>query len=209
MATRSALELALLLARKPQLARDMRAAPLPPDVTELLLVLSGDADVLAAASAKLKSPPLRVRQAAEFFVEQVLLSRHANSYRILGTEIDAPSPLLRRHMTLLLKWLHPDTLKASEQGQVLEWDVLARRVTKAWDDLKSDERRSVYDRTLGSARHDRSSISTAEDAIKAWPTHERPGRATRVRAALQLTRSQQQQGSSILARIMMALKRRP
>jgi hypothetical protein len=42
-------------------------------------------------------------------------------------------------MTLLLKWLHPDLDRRSERS------IYARRVTTAWNDLKTPVRRSAYD----------------------------------------------------------------
>jgi hypothetical protein len=42
-------------------------------------------------------------------------------------------------MALLLRWLHPDLSRCSERA------VFAARVTAAWDDFKTAERRSAYD----------------------------------------------------------------
>jgi DnaJ-class molecular chaperone len=82
-----------------------------------------------------------VREAAAFFIEQVLLHPGADSYRVLGARPDAPNGELRRNMALLLKWLHPDS---DRQGQR---SVFATRVTRAWNDLKTPERRAAYDRS--------------------------------------------------------------
>ena len=45
-------------------------------------------------------------------------------------------------MALLLRWLHPDIDQKGERS------VFAARVTKAWSDLKTPERRAAYDRQL-------------------------------------------------------------
>ena len=46
---------------------------------------------------------------------------------------------LRQHMALLMKWLHPDSAQEEPQS------IFVNRVTLAWDDLKTPERRAAYD----------------------------------------------------------------
>jgi hypothetical protein len=46
-------------------------------------------------------------------------------------------------MALLLRWLHPDVAGGTERS------VFAGRITAAWDDLKTPERRADYDRAMG------------------------------------------------------------
>jgi hypothetical protein len=43
-------------------------------------------------------------------------------------------------MALLLRWLHPDSDRHEQRV------VFAARVTRAWNDLKTNERRVAYDR---------------------------------------------------------------
>ena len=81
-----------------------------------------------------------VREAAAFFVEQILLYPGADSYRVLGARPDATYGELRRNMALLLRWLHPDRDRQGERA------IFAARVTRAWSDLKTPERRAAYDR---------------------------------------------------------------
>jgi curved DNA-binding protein CbpA len=52
-------------------------------------------------------------------------------------------------MVLLVKWLHPDK---DPQGQR---SVFASRVTSAWDDLKTPDRRAGYDkgRRIAAQKH--------------------------------------------------------
>jgi hypothetical protein len=85
-----------------------------------------------------------VTEAASFFIEQAMLHPDADSYRVLGASSNATSSDLRRNMSLLLRWLHPDR-STSERS------VFAHRVTRAWNDLKTDERRMAYDRKQASA----------------------------------------------------------
>jgi hypothetical protein len=44
-------------------------------------------------------------------------------------------------MALLLRWLHPDLDPCGERS------VFVRRVTRAWNDLKTQDRRDAYDRS--------------------------------------------------------------
>jgi DnaJ-class molecular chaperone len=83
-----------------------------------------------------------VQQAAAFFVEQILLAPGSNSYRVLGATPQASSSDLRRNMAYLVRWLHPDTKLNSDRT------TFVNRVTFAWDDLKTAERRAAYDSTL-------------------------------------------------------------
>jgi hypothetical protein len=135
----AALKLALELLVVPWRVRLVREEPLPEGVPLILRVASGDAEAeQAAAKAAARSPEV-VRQAATFFIEQILLCPGADSYRILGAGPTATSGELRTNMALLMKWLHPD---AAQEGQQA---VYAQRLAAAWNDLKSPERRAAYD----------------------------------------------------------------
>jgi hypothetical protein len=135
----AALRLALELIVVPWRVRLVREQPLPEGVPLILRIASGDAEAEAAAAKAAGRPPEVVRQAATFFIEQILLAPGADSYRILGTAPTASTGELRTNMALLMKWLHPD---AAQQG---EQSVYAQRLTAAWNDLKSPERRAAYD----------------------------------------------------------------
>src|SRR5262249_93276 len=73
------------------------------------------------------------------------LHPYADSYRVLGATSEASYSELRRNMTLLLQWLHPDVDRGDGRS------VFAARVTRAWNDLKTPERRAPYDRAQSSA----------------------------------------------------------
>src|SRR6478736_2011909 len=103
-----ALRAAMNLLHLPSQAALIRAGPLPEGLLILLRIAAGDAEVTTQASASIGRSREMVREAATFFLEQVLLHADADSYRVLGSTRGAPHPELRRNMTLLLQWLHPD-----------------------------------------------------------------------------------------------------
>lgn len=130
---------AIELLQVPSRVHIVRAEPLPADVDLLLRIAAGDAEAEATAVASTGRSNELIRQAAIFFIEQVLLCPSADSYRVLGADSQANSSELRRNMALLLRWLHPD--KGPQEHRF----VFANRVTRAWDDLKTPERRALYD----------------------------------------------------------------
>ena len=135
----AALRVALDLLHVPSRVRLLRANPLPQGVPFLLLIVAGDQEATAYAAKIVDRTEDMVQKAAAFFIEQILLCPEADSYRVLGASPDATTSDLRRNMALLIKWLHPDLDRPGEQS------VFARRVTMAWDDLKTSERRAAYD----------------------------------------------------------------
>lgn len=125
---------------------------LPMGIPFLLRVAAGDAEAIEAAEQKTGRPARRLREAAGFFIEQVLLHPESDSYRVLGGLADTPTSELRRNMALLLSWLHPDVAMHNRvDGAQLDRSVFANRVTEAWEHLKTAERRAQYDRTLAEA----------------------------------------------------------
>jgi hypothetical protein len=110
-------------------------------VLTLLEIAAGDADATSRASELTGRAPDVVRNAAAFFVEQILLAPDSDSYRVLGGNAQTSSGDLRRNMALLLKCLHPDMERNSSNDR----SVFAGRVTLAWEDLKTAERRAAYD----------------------------------------------------------------
>jgi hypothetical protein len=72
-------------------------------------------------------------------------------------------------MALLLRWLHPDH---DPQGAR---SVFAGRVTRAWNDLKTQERRATYDQSRRIAGLDKSLRGKKPDAHpKKQPAARRP-----------------------------------
>jgi hypothetical protein len=141
----TALMTALTMMRRPSLSRTVRSAPLPRGITFLLEVAAADADALADAGAITGQSEERLIDAASFFVEQVLLYRSANSYRVLGATREESTAELRHHMALLMKWLHPDTVAARAGERGIDRTVFAPRVIAAWEVLKTTKSRAAYD----------------------------------------------------------------
>jgi hypothetical protein len=142
----AALRIALDLVRVPWRVRLLKAERLPRGVPLLLRIAAGDGEAEAEAAGITDRPADAVREAATFFIEQILLCPEADSYRVLGASADADSGELRRNMALLTRWLHPDVDRHGERG------VFVGRVTKAWNDLKTPERRAAYDERKRSQR---------------------------------------------------------
>ena len=138
----AALKLAIDLFHSPARARALRSAALPKGVLEVIRVAADDGKSVESAARALGRSKEIVREAAEFYIEQVLLFPDADAYRVLGVNPDANYNELRRNMALLLRWLHPDG------GPRNAREVFASRVTGAWSHLKTQDRRDAYDRSL-------------------------------------------------------------
>jgi hypothetical protein len=136
-----ALKAAVDLLHFPSQAARLRGAPLPAGVPLLLRIASGDAEAIKEASEGEDRSPETIREAAAFFLEQILLKGESNSYRVLGATPAASQDELRRNMSLLLQWLHPDLDQHDARS------VFASKVTRAWDAIKTPDRRAAYDRT--------------------------------------------------------------
>lgn len=139
MSDRMALKIAIDLMHVPSQVRLFRSEPLPDGVLTLLRIAAGDAEAETASAALIDRSRDVVRQAAGFFIEQILFAPNADSYRVLGASPRASAGELRRNVALLLRWLHPDL---DPQG---ERSIFVGRVTAAWNDLKTPERRAAYD----------------------------------------------------------------
>jgi len=131
MPANRALLLALDLLSRPGLARAMRERPLPEDVGLLIRIVGDDETALAEARRQTGQPAERLGRAAALYIQQVLFTPGIDPYRVLGGTARTPPAELRRHMRLLMKWLHPDTARNAWES------VYAERVLSAWQDLKS------------------------------------------------------------------------
>jgi hypothetical protein len=150
MSQRVALKAAIDLMHVPSQVRLFRAEPLPDGVLILLLIAGGDEDAERVAAAITDRSSEIVRQAAAFFIEQIFFAPDADSYRILGAGPQATASELRRNVALLMRWLHPDLDHRSDRS------IFVSRVTAAWNDLKTPERRAAYDDKLRVANRARS-----------------------------------------------------
>lgn len=139
MARPVALRIALDLAAAPMLTSLAARQPLPPGMITVLKIAGGCEATLGEAVAVTGEPPEKIRRTVTLFLQNVLFTPDADSYRILGAERSATQAELRDHMRWLMKWLHPDRERSA-------WEAsLALKVSAAWDDLKSPERRQRYD----------------------------------------------------------------
>ncbi len=102
-------------------------------------IAAGDETALSEAKKATNRSEQSLREAAAFYIEQILLHPDADHYRVLGAQPDASIAELRRNMALLIRWLHPDHKNGSDRT------VFVGRVTRAWNELKSETRRAAYD----------------------------------------------------------------
>ena len=144
MSAEMALKIAIDLMHVPSQVRLLRSEPLPDDVQVLLRIAAGDNEAVSAAVSLTGRSHEVVWQAATFFIEQILFAPDSDSYRVLGASPAADASELRRNVALLLRWLHPDL---DPQG---DRSIFIGRVTAAWNNLKTPERRAAYDATLRS-----------------------------------------------------------
>lgn len=150
MAEAHALAQALDLLRTPSLAGRYRAAPLPPGVALVIRIAGGEPEADAEALSRCRGRSIEtIREAARFYIAQVLFDPRADAYRTLGADPYATREELRSNMALLLKWLHPDRDAGGESA------IFIGRIINAWDKLKSEDRRADYDVKLLEARNAR------------------------------------------------------
>ena len=188
MGSRPALKLAFDLLDFPSQVRVMRKAPLPQDVSVLLRIAAGEQDAAQQAVRETGRPLRSVRDAAGFYIEQILLFPEADSYRVLGGSPSASNADLRRNMALLMRWLHPDLDPHGARS------VFTARVTRAWSDLKTAERRTGYDRRL--------QRELSEALLRQKATRSRGRRSSVLR---QQARAFQFEEASLLRRLVFAL----
>jgi hypothetical protein len=152
--------MAVDLMHSPSSVKLVRAAPLPSDLSMLLRIAAGDEDVTREAAEATSRSRDTVREAAAFYIEQILLYPGADNYRVLGVSPNASAAELRRNMALLIRWLHPDQQKRSERS------VFAGRVTRAWNELKTEDKRATYDRSRRDALAPKSPLKKQSSAQK-------------------------------------------
>lgn len=138
----TALKVALQILHMPANVRMVREKPLPPGILQLLQITARDPDALRQAVLEMERDGETITRAAQFFIEQVLWHPDADSFRVLGGLPETSTAELKRNMALLMTWLHPDVENRDERA------VFVVRVTSAWNDLKTEERRTTYEATL-------------------------------------------------------------
>jgi len=171
-----ALRIAIDLMHIPSRVRIARSEPLPAGVYMLLCIAAGEEAAESAAIASTGRSRDVIQKAAGFFIEQVLLCPNADSYRVLGATSEATSTELRRNMAQLMRWLHPDMDPEGRRS------MFASRVSLAWNDLKTAERRATYDRVKLSAPAKTSRVKSTRLLGGKWRPAS-PSHAHRQRAA--------------------------
>jgi hypothetical protein len=140
-----ALSSALALRRSPRTALPETSGFLPPGVLLLIRIVAGDETAIAEARLASAEPIEVLREASGFYLQQILFAADANSYRVLGVNPGEEDARIREHYRWLARWLHPDRNPD-------EWEVVyADRVSNAWQNLRTPERRVRYDEALGDA----------------------------------------------------------
>lgn len=134
-----ALHHALQLLRTPTGARPGANERLPEGMLLLIRIVAGDELALAEARQRSEESGELVREAAAFYIQQVMFASGSHSYRLLGVDADAPDERIKEHYRWLVRWLHPDR-------NADEWEVVyADRVNRAWQDLRTPSRRQRFD----------------------------------------------------------------
>lgn len=126
-----ALIAALHLLMAPSQVRLMREAPLPKDVQLLLRIAAKDEDAIRRAATISNRPRVQIEEAAQFFIEQVLWYPGADCYRVLGGTPKTSRAELKKNLSLLMVWLHPDKDRNDYRSAFIV------RVTAAWNELKT------------------------------------------------------------------------
>ncbi len=135
----SALKVAISLYLLPAQLPKIKKSPLPKGIESLILIAIGDEKEIQKGVLETQRSKETVKQAAQSFIENILLSSNADSYRILGANSTTRNDELRRNMALMIRYLHPDISQNTNPD-------LISRVTNAWSDLKTTEKREAYDR---------------------------------------------------------------
>jgi hypothetical protein len=117
-------------------------------MTFLLEIAAGDVEALREAAALTDQPQRILREAAGFFIEQILFGHNTDNYRILGANRESSHTELRQHMALLMRWLHPDIVSGGASRPCLDRSIYVNRVIKAWEAVKTDEQRAAYNGSL-------------------------------------------------------------
>ena len=191
----TAVRAAIDLLHVPWRVRMLRAQSLPKDVSPVLRVAAGDEKVLRWIADKTDRRKDVIRSAAEFYIEQILMAPDADSYRVLGVRPEAPTADLRRNMAWLLRASHPDVDREGRHAN------LAMRVTHAWEDLKTPERRAAYDKArkrAGAARNLESRKSSSVAVPHASTRRRHHGKSSRVPSPS----TQKQSRANIFQRIL-------
>lgn len=175
-ADRGILDVTLALHRSPALRFELRERPLPADLDLVLRLAAPSQPLLDDTSQQCNVTPTTLREAARFYLQQVLFEPGTDAYRILGVAPDAPFERIREHHQWLQRWLHPDRGDAGEAA-------FAARLNWAWQQLRNERQRKAYDveRAQAAAASPGHAGQTAPARAATWTTlpvspSKRPGR---------------------------------
>jgi hypothetical protein len=103
-----AIDIAVEIYRKPARARSLHRHDVPPGMLKLIKIAAGTEDEVDALVGGQKSEALPVKEAAVFYLQQLLMNAGNDDYRQLGLSRGATLQDVKDHKRMLLKWLHPD-----------------------------------------------------------------------------------------------------
>lgn len=137
MGKRQAIDVALAIYRRPSMVRATQEAPLPEGMLTVIRIAAGvevEAGIISLERARNAE---EAREAAVFFLQQVLFRPYSTNYSLLGLTADANVEQVREHKRWLLKWLHPD--RNHNRWESMQF----QRVVKAAEDLEQRLDRAV------------------------------------------------------------------
>jgi pyruvate/2-oxoglutarate dehydrogenase complex dihydrolipoamide acyltransferase (E2) component len=134
-----AVDLMLGVFRSPGRSAMLRTRELPDGVLDVIRIAAGDEQAIAAARASTALDPADLGTAASLLLRNLFFFEGADSYRTLGVRPDADPAQIKRHYRWLVRWLHPDRNPESMHG------VFVDRINRAWNSIRTPERRSRYD----------------------------------------------------------------
>lgn len=135
----------LALHRAPAMRFDLRGQPLPADLGLILRLAAPSQSLLDDTAARIGETPATLREAARFYLQQVLFEPGTDAYRVLGVAPDAAVAHIREHHQWLQRWLHPD--RHEDDGSA----TFSARLNWAWQQLRDQRKRNAYD--LERAQH--------------------------------------------------------
>lgn len=157
-----ALAAALLLARRPTLAKTARSQSLPPDLITLIRIAAGTPETLRRAVQLTGKDPTFIRAAAVFYLEEVLGTEGSDDYRVLGLTPDASFDDIAEHTRWLTRWLLPHLGRPDPEAAHLD------RVLAAWSRLKTPEGRAAARRAAPRPDAENDNSARAPKGLPRW-----------------------------------------
>jgi DnaJ domain len=193
-----AFDLMLGVYRAPVRAPLLAARALPQQILEVIRVAGGDGSALAEAQRSTGLGEAELGEAAVLLLHHLLFFDAADHYRVLGVDAHADDALIKQHYRALMRWLHPDRAPDNLHS------VFAERVNRAWNALRTPQRRDDYDSLRA---REAAQLASAEMAATAMPLSTRPWRDAGARPWLsgRLVRRLPQVVAAISASIALAL----